>query len=213
MSRPPRKATERMITLPLLAQICASAFTIVAGTLWVFRKEVHVCQHDPSPEYSLPASPSLQTQDEVVTTRDVTMTFTCFVLFDMFNALSCRSMVCQGQSYVYVYLYGQHQNTYCIVHTHLHHHIHHTQTKSVFTIGLFSNKMFLLAVGGSLVGQLLVIYFPLLQVVFQTGALSLTDLLFLVTIASSVLILDETRKLLARLFRLKERPVVKVHPI
>lgn len=97
--------------------------------------------------------------------------------------------------------------------THLHHHIHHTQTKSVFTIGLFSNKMFLLAVGGSLVGQLLVIYFPLLQVVFQTGALSLTDLLFLVTIASSVLILDETRKLLARLFRLKERPVVKVHPI
>ena len=36
-----------MITLPLLAQICASAFTIVAGTLWVFRKEVHVCQHDP----------------------------------------------------------------------------------------------------------------------------------------------------------------------
>jgi len=97
--------------------------------------------------------------------------------------------------------------------THPHHHIHHTQTKSVFTIGLFSNKMFLLAVGGSLVGQLLVIYFPLLQVVFQTGALSLTDLLFLVTIASSVLILDETRKLLARLFRLKERPVVKVHPI
>lgn len=105
MSRPPRKATERMITLPLLAQICASAFTIVAGTLWVFRKEVHMCHHDPSPEYSLPVSLSLQTQDEVVTTRDVTMTFTCFVLFDMFNALSCRSMVCQGNhTCMYIYM-------------------------------------------------------------------------------------------------------------
>ena len=31
----------------------------------------------------------------MVTERDVTMTFTCFVLFDMFNALSCRSMVRQ----------------------------------------------------------------------------------------------------------------------
>ena len=29
--------------------------------------------------------------DGVVTARDTTMTFTCFVLFDMFNALTCRS--------------------------------------------------------------------------------------------------------------------------
>lgn len=29
--------------------------------------------------------------DGVVSKRDTTMTFTCFVLFDMFNALSCRS--------------------------------------------------------------------------------------------------------------------------
>ena len=28
-----------------------------------------------------------------VTPRDTTMTFTCFVFFDMFNALSCRSQV------------------------------------------------------------------------------------------------------------------------
>ncbi len=28
-----------------------------------------------------------------VTSRDTTMTFTCFVFFDMFNALSCRSTV------------------------------------------------------------------------------------------------------------------------
>jgi len=30
-------------------------------------------------------------EDGVVTARDTTMTFTAFVLFDMFNALTCRS--------------------------------------------------------------------------------------------------------------------------
>jgi len=29
--------------------------------------------------------------DNKITPRDTTMTFTCFVLFDMWNALSCRS--------------------------------------------------------------------------------------------------------------------------
>ncbi len=32
-------------------------------------------------------------RDGKVTPRDTTMTFTCFVFFDMFNALSCRSQV------------------------------------------------------------------------------------------------------------------------
>lgn len=32
-----------------------------------------------------------QMSDNKITPRDTTMTFTCFVLFDMFNALSCRS--------------------------------------------------------------------------------------------------------------------------
>ena len=31
-----------------------------------------------------------QMEDGMITPRDTTMTFTCFVLFDMFNALSCR---------------------------------------------------------------------------------------------------------------------------
>jgi len=31
--------------------------------------------------------------DNIITPRDTTMTFTCFVFFDMFNALSCRSQV------------------------------------------------------------------------------------------------------------------------
>lgn len=79
----------------------------------------------------------LQMSSEGITARDTTMTFTCFVFFDMWNALSCRS-----------------------------------QTKSVFSIGLFSNRMFLVAVTLSVVGQLLVVYFPPLQHVFQTEALT-----------------------------------------
>jgi Ca2+-transporting ATPase len=43
-------------------------------------------------------------------------------------------------------------------------------------------------------GQMLVIYFAPLQEVFQTEALSLSDLIFLVILASSVFIVDEVRK-------------------
>jgi len=42
--------------------------------------------------------------------------------------------------------------------------------------GFFANKPFLWAVGGSVLGQLLVIYWAPMQAVFQTEALSLEDL-------------------------------------
>lgn len=38
-------------------------------------------------------------RDGKVTPRDTTMTFTCFVFFDMFNALSCRSQVSRSIAY------------------------------------------------------------------------------------------------------------------
>ncbi len=59
--------------------------------------------------------------------------------------------------------------------------------------------MFLYAVGGSLLGQLLVIYTPPLQAVFQTEALTYLDLIFLFILCSSVLVVDEVRKLVQRL--------------
>ena len=46
-------------------------------------------------------------------------------------------------------------------------------TKSVFSIGLFSNKAFCFAVLFSLVGQMLVIYTAPLQYIFQTEPLSI----------------------------------------
>lgn len=138
LKRPPRKANESMINLNLIGNILLSAVIIVTGTLYVFYSEM---------------------KDGVVTSRDTTMTFTCFVFFDMFNALASRS-----------------------------------QTKSIFEIGFFTNKAFLLSVGGSLVGQFLVIYFPPLQKVFQTESISLTDVISLILLTSSVWIVTEIKK-------------------
>lgn len=58
--------------------------------------------------------------------------------------------------------------------------------------------MFLLAVGFSLIGQLLVIYFPPLQMVFQTEALTGTDIVFLVVLTSSVFVVSELKKYFER---------------
>ncbi|CAK1585933.1 unnamed protein product [Parnassius mnemosyne] len=140
--RRPRDTSRRIISRGLLLSVLLSAAIIIAGTLWVFNREM---------------------SDNKITPRDTTMTFTCFVLFDMFNALSCR-----------------------------------TQSKSVFQVGLFSNRMFLVAVTLSLVGQMLVIYFPPLQRVFQTEALTGHDLIFLVCLTSSVFIVSEIKKFIER---------------
>ena len=73
--------------------------------------------------------------------------------------------------------------------------------------------MFLLAVGGSLLGQMLVIYFPPLQAVFQTEALLLSDLALLACIASTVLIFDEIRKHVVRSSSRKRIPHEKLYPV
>ncbi|CAH2090819.1 unnamed protein product [Euphydryas editha] len=142
LRRRPRDTARRIISRSLLLSVLLSAAVIIAGTLWVFNREM---------------------SDNKITPRDTTMTFTCFVLFDMFNALSCRS-----------------------------------QTKSIFQIGFFTNRMFLIAVTLSLVGQMLVIYFPPLQRVFQTEALTGHDIIFLVCLTSSVFIVSEVKKLIER---------------
>lgn len=165
MKEGPRPKDANIITAKMLRRVVSSACFIVCGTLFVFYKELTV--------------------DGLVNRRDRTMSFTTFVMFDMFNALSCRS-----------------------------------DDKSIFEIGLLSNKFFAYAVGASLVsfllsglqftslqalmckrarmlfqvGQLLVIYFPPLQATFQTEALSAGDLVYICAIASTVLVFDEARK-------------------
>ncbi|KAL9947070.1 hypothetical protein ACHAQF_001017 [Verticillium nonalfalfae] len=141
MNRPPRKRGDAVLTRTVLSRVMTSAAIIMTGTMLVYRHEM--------------------LSDGEVSRRDTTMTFTCFVLFDMFNALSCRS-----------------------------------ESKSILRgeIGLFSNVLFNWAVALSLVGQLLVIYFPWLQEVFQTEALGFFDLVRLVVLCSTVFWADEFRK-------------------
>jgi Ca2+-transporting ATPase len=69
LKRPPRKK-EQILSRALLLNVLLSASVIIAGTLWVFKETL---------------------EDGHMTARETTMTFTCFVFFDMFNALTCRS--------------------------------------------------------------------------------------------------------------------------
>ncbi|EGR52701.1 Golgi complex Ca/Mn transporter-like protein [Trichoderma reesei QM6a] len=142
MNRPPRKRNDPVLTTKLIQRVLTSAAIIMVGTMITYRQQM---------------------ADGIVTRRDTTMTFTCFVFFDMFNALSCRS-----------------------------------ESKSVLRgeVGLFSNNLFNWAVSLSIVGQLLVIYLPWLQEVFQTEALGLGDLVRLVMLCSTVFLADELRKYL-----------------
>jgi Ca2+-transporting ATPase len=71
MGRPPRSRTARVLTRQLLQRVLQSATIIMLGTLTTYYREM--------------------ASDGEVTARDTTMTFTCFVFFDMFNALTCRS--------------------------------------------------------------------------------------------------------------------------
>ena len=72
--QPPRKRDEPTITDAMVFRVLSSAALVAAGTLAVFSAEL---AKDGTGEGS--------------TKHDTTMTFTVFVLFDMANALTCRS--------------------------------------------------------------------------------------------------------------------------
>lgn len=144
MSRPPRSKTARVLTRAVIQRVLTSASIIMLGTLMIYIHEMSL--------------------DHTVTARDTTMTFTCFVFFDMFNALTCRS---EGKSV----LRGE--------------------------LSLIGNRMFNIAVGGSLLGQMAVVYVPVLQRIFQTEGLYGEDLMVLAALASTVFWVDEGRKYLA----------------
>ena len=71
MNKPPRKRNDPVLTPNLIKRVLTSAAIIMIGTMIIYSREMMA--------------------DGQVTRRDTTMTFTCFVFFDMFNALACRS--------------------------------------------------------------------------------------------------------------------------
>lgn len=76
MGRPPRPKQARVLTKPLIQRVLTQASMIMLGTLAIYIYEMGDADN---------------LGKRVVTAHDTTMTFTCFVLFDMFNALTCRS--------------------------------------------------------------------------------------------------------------------------
>jgi len=66
----PRSRNLKLLNKGLAIRVCINAFLILCGTLYVLTREL---------------------DDSILTNRERTMTFTCFVLFDMMNALACRS--------------------------------------------------------------------------------------------------------------------------
>jgi P-type Ca2+ transporter type 2C len=69
--RPPRRQSDSILSNLLLFRVVTSALLVIVGTLWVHYSEI---------------------EEGEVTRRDTTMTFTTFVMFDLFNAVSCKSM-------------------------------------------------------------------------------------------------------------------------
>lgn len=69
MNKPPRRRNALILTHAVLKRLLMNAIFVIFGTIYVYVREM---------------------KDDKITARDTTMTFTCFVLFDMFNALACR---------------------------------------------------------------------------------------------------------------------------
>ncbi len=134
--QPPRAKKEPIITRKLISRILTSATCVLVIVLWIYSRYV---------------------VDGEVSVRGRTMTFTAFVVVDMWNSLGCRS-----------------------------------ESRSVFKLP--RNIFYNYAVAFCLLGQLLVIYTPFLQSVFQTQALSVFDLLYITILGSAVWIADEVSK-------------------
>ncbi len=73
-----------------------------------------------------------------------------------------------------------------------------SESTSLFTLGIASNRPLLAAVGLTLVLQLLLIYVPSLNVIFKTSPLSLGELGFCLLMSSVVLVAVEMEKALHR---------------
>ncbi|HDH27971.1 MAG TPA: calcium-transporting P-type ATPase, PMR1-type, partial [Euryarchaeota archaeon] len=142
IKRRPRDPKEPIVNRRMISNIALGAVIMIVGTLAVFFAE-------------LSKGAELE--------RAVTMAFTVFVMFQMFNALNCRS-----------------------------------EEKSVFKLGLFSNRYVTLAIAASVALQLAVIYIPLLQRMFGTTPLTLGDLALVTLVSSTVFIVDEARKKVKR---------------
>ena len=80
-----------------------------------------------------------------------------------------------------------------------------TERESVFTIGLFGNRLVIAGIAAEIAILLLLLYTPLLQEIFGLAPLRAGDWIFLIVFMPLLLILEEARKYIMR-----SRPAAKV---
>lgn len=76
-----------------------------------------------------------------------------------------------------------------------------SEDKSIFQKGFFANKFLALATAVVVFLQLAALYTPFLQKVLRTQPISIYEWLMIISVAASVIIIEETRKLLYRKFK------------
>jgi len=76
-----------------------------------------------------------------------------------------------------------------------------SEDKSIFQINPFSNKWLVVAMPVIVLLQLLAVYHPFMQKILRTAPLELTDWLVAISIAFSVIIIEEIRKFIYRNFK------------
>lgn len=152
MDHPPRNIKDRIINRDIILNVIFVGVFMATGTLVAF---IYGWTN-----YGL--------------IRAQTMAFVTISLFQLFNALNCRS-----------------------------------RTKSVFKIGIFTNKYLIIGILTSVTLQILVTTLPPLQIVLGTTTLSVTDWLLAVLISSSVFVADEIRKLITNKTKRKHKRKAK----
>ncbi len=141
MLEPPRRADARILSLGRLARLLMYGLTMAAGTLGLL-------------EYARQRG----------ATYALTLAFTTFVLFQLFNVFNARS-----------------------------------EYASAFNRQFFSNAKLWAALGTVLGLQAVAVHWPPAQAVFHTTALSAQDWGLAFAVGSSILLLDEGRKLMLKL--------------
>lgn len=81
----PRPRGQKLLNKSIIKRILINATLILCGTLWVLTREYLGMLDEPLSFYKM------FLDDGRLSDHERTMTFTCFVFFDMMNALACRS--------------------------------------------------------------------------------------------------------------------------
>ena len=140
MDVPPRKQNARIVNKDIAISILIVAIVMAVGTLFMYQRTTN--------------SNQLIAQTTV---------FTTLAMFQVFNALNCRS-----------------------------------RTQSIFKMKFFSNPFLLLGIAGSILLQLGAIYLPFMQRALETVPLALKDWGLIILVTSSIIVVDEIRKLIQR---------------